>query len=217
MITFLILLQQELLINFRNFSKILVNFLFFLISVSVFFLIAQNQEYQASTAFYLITIIWFSLLFCLIFSAADFLKKDFEDGIIEQILTACENFEVFIFVKMIASWLVNCLPIIIASLFIVKINNLEQNLSNFFVIILLASLVINFICSFCGNLAIAGNSAPILAIIALPLIIPILLISYSGLFFDNFNNSFKILFGLAILFGAIAAATGATITNGTIG
>jgi heme exporter protein CcmB len=187
MATFFIIFQQELLVNFRHLGKILANFLFFLIFVSSFFILAQNQQNQA---FDTSIIIWLSLLSCLIFSASEFLKKDFDGGIIEQILLSCENFEIFILAKMLANWLVCCVPILCAVFFI-------RPESDFLILIFLASIAINFICCFCGSLSILGNSAPIIAVIALPLIIPILLLSYG-----DFFVSLKILAGLVIFLGA---------------
>jgi heme exporter protein B len=208
--TFWIILKHELQISFRHLGKFLANFLFFLISVAIFLILAQNQQNQA---FYSTTIIWFSLLSCLIFSSAEFLKKDFDDGTIEQILNSCDNFEIFTLAKMLANWLINCLPILIFTPLILHFLNLNQNfISNFLILFLLASLAINFICSFCGSLSILGNGAEVIAIIAFPLIIPILLIAYSGAA-GEFLSSFKILLGLVIFLGSISVLASAKIVK----
>lgn len=198
MAIFFIIFQQELLVNFRQLGKIWANFLFFLIFVSSFFILAQNQSDQTLDSS---IIIWFSLLSCLIFSAAEFLKKDFDDGLIEQILLSCENFEIFILAKMLANWLICCLPILLAVFFI-------RPESDFLILIFLASLAINFICCFCGSLSILGNSAPTIAVIALPLIIPVLLLSYG-----DFFVSFKILAGLNIFLGTVLVFATAKIVK----
>jgi len=210
---FFIILSHELQLSFRHIGKILANFLFFLISVSVFLLISQNQENQGSTTFYSISIIWFSLLSCLIFSSAEFLKKDFDDGAVEQISLHLENFETFMLAKMLGNWLVCSLPILISTFPLSAVIGLDQaSMINFLILIFLASLVINFICCFCGSLSVLGNSAPMIAVIALPLIIPILLIAYSGLF-GEFLVSFKILLGLCILIGSISVFASAKIVK----
>lgn len=210
---FFIIFCHELLISSRNLGRIFANFLFFLISVAIFLLLAQGQETQGSTTFYSITIIWFSLLSVLIFSATDFLKKDFEDGSIEQILNSCDNFEVFICAKMLANWLVNSLPIIITILPIGYLINLDSSQSyNLFLLAFLASLVINFICSFCGSLSILGNSAPMIAVIALPLIVPVILLACGG-FSADFAASAKILFGMCFFIGAISVFAAAKIVK----
>jgi heme exporter protein CcmB len=211
MTIFFIILQQELLLSFRHLGKILANFLFFLISVAIFALLAQNQENQTSATFHLISIIWFSLLSCLIFSATEFLKKDFDDGTIEQILSRVENFEIFVLAKMLGNWLNCCLPILVFIFPLAAAIGLDQVTSaNFFILIFLASLVINFISTFCGSLSILGNSAPLIATIALPLIIPILLIAYSGLVAEP-QTSFKILLGFCVFIGSITVFATAKI------
>ena len=197
MAVFFIIFWQELRLNFRHLERILANFLFFVIFLSSFLLLSQSQQNQASSDIF----IWFALLSCLIFSNSEFLKKDFEDGSLEQILLSCENLEIAIFAKMISSWVVNCLAILL-TIFVLK-NNIE-----FLLLALLASLAINFLCCFCGSLSILGNSAPMIAVIILPLIIPVLLIS-SG----DFTTSLKLLGGITVLFGAIATFATAKIVK----
>lgn len=210
---FFIVFYHELLLFSRHLGKILANFLFFIISVAIFSLISQNQDYQVSKAFYSITIIWFSLLSCLIFSAAEFLKKDFDDGTIEQILNSVENFETFILAKMLANWLICSLPILLCIFPICAAIGINSAMiKKLLIMIFLASLAINFICNFCGSLSILGNSAPMIAVIALPLIIPILLISYAGLTSDLSAN-LNIILGLCVFIGSISVFATAKIVK----
>jgi len=210
---FFIVFYHELLLSSRHLGKILANFLFFLISVAIFSLISQNQDYQGSKAFYSITIIWFSLLSCLIFSATEFLKKDFDDGTIEQILNSVENFETFILAKMLANWLICSLPILLCIFPICAAIGIDSAMiKKLLIMIFLASLAINFICNFCGSLSILGNSAPMIAVIALPLIIPILLISYAGLTSDLSAN-LNIILGLCVFIGSISVFATAKIVK----
>lgn len=210
---FWIVFCHEILISSRNLAKIFANFLFFTISVTIFFILAQNQQNQGSMLFYSITVIWFSLLSSLIFSSAEFLKTDFDDGTIEQILTSIDNFEIFVLAKMLANWLICVLPILILiwplSLFI-GLN--QSQATNLLIAVFLATLAINFICGFCGSLSILGNSAPAIAVIALPLIIPILLIA-CGVALDDDLSNFKILFGLDIFIGSISVFAAAKIVK----
>lgn len=141
-------------------------------------MIVSGQENQGAQS-YSITIIWFALLSSLTFSFAEFLKKDFDDGTIEQLLLACENFEVAVFAKMLAGWLIYCFPIIISSCIFLRFADMTtQFLCEFFLSLTLASLAISFICSFCGSLSILAGSAAMIATIALPLIIPVVLIAH---------------------------------------
>lgn len=210
---FQIILYQELLLSWHNLAKIFANLLFFLISVAVFFLISQQQQYKDSLIFLSISIIWFSLLSCLIFSTSEFLKRDFHDGTIEQILTSVENFEIAILAKMIANWIITALPILVASTIIAIIMELNISLIyNFVIMVFLASLAINFICSFCGSLSILENSAPTIGIIAMPLIIPIILIAHGGLIYEDMS-SWKIILGLVVFSGAILTFATAKIVT----
>ena len=204
---FFIILWQEILLSSQNLGRILANFLFFLISVSLFFLLAQNQENKDFAGFYSITIILFSLLSCLIFSAAEFLKKDFEDGTIEQLLISCVNFEIFTLAKILTNWLIFALPILILLPLVSLMVKMDFVLvKNFLILATLASLSINFISAFCGSLSIFENSSALIGIIALPLAAPILLVTYSGIVghdYENFATNCKILGGFAIFTGSI--------------
>lgn len=180
---FFILLGYEIKINLRQFSRILASFLFFIIFLSSFYLLTSSQSIPGSI------IILFSLISCIIFSSAEFLKKDFESGLSEQMILSCDNFEIFIAAKMLANWLICSLPI----LFVVVVINPDFLLSTLFV-----SLIINFICCFCGSLSILGNAAPMIAALALPLIIPVLLIALG-----EASSSLKILGGLCFFLAPI--------------
>ncbi len=209
---FWIIFLHDLLLSSRQITKILANFLFFVISVIVFFLLAQNQQNQSSLAFYSITIIWFSILSALIFSTSEFLKKDFEDGTIEQIINSLNNFEIFILAKMLANWLVNSVPIILSIIPLGYIADLgTETIYSILKSVFLATLIINFICGFCGSLSIANNSAPLIGVIAMPLIIPILLLGIGDLGLSN--NNLEILAGLAVFIGSITVFATAKIVK----
>lgn len=211
---FWIVFWQEALTSSRNFGKVLANFLFFLISVAIFFIISSSQQNQQSVSFYSILIICFSLLSCLLFSSSEFLKKDFDDGTIEQILGSTENFEIFILAKMLANWLINTLPILISILPITLLAGFDIGFAqNFLLLILPATIAINFITTFCGSLSVLTNSASMIAIIALPLIIPILLIVFGGLDESEFPTSFKILSGLCVFIASFSVFAAAKIVK----
>lgn len=198
MYNFFVILTHELLYAFQNFSKILSNFLFFIISLVIFLLTFDQlltQENQASAKLCIILLL---LIFSCISSSSDFLKKDFEDGKIDQIFLTIPNFEIFIFAKMLANWLIYCLPLLI---FLYLFFFLGEDSSNIFFAIFLASFAINFICTFCGSLGVLENTASTISIIAMPLIIPILLISISAQDHDFFST-IKILAGIDILSAA---------------
>lgn len=210
---FWIVFYYELLLSSRNLAKVFANFLFFIISVTIFFMLAQNQQSQGSALFYSITVIWFSLLSSLIFLSSEFLKKDFDDGTLEQVTRSVDNLEVFVAAKMIANWMVCALPILLAIYPLGLLIGLNSDaIAALLITVFIATLAINFICGFCGSLSILGNSAPAIAIIALPLIIPILLIAYSAGLEDNSSN-LKILSGLCVFIACVSIFATAKIVK----
>jgi heme exporter protein B len=191
---FLIIFIQELKLNFRNFHKIIAGFLFFLIFFAIFSFLTQGLENKEQIAD---IFIYFSLLSVLIFSSVNFLKEDFLDGSLEQLLIAVENFEIVILAKIIAAWFCNCALILLA-IFLIKFD------IKFLLILFLSSLAINFICCFASCLALSGNNSALIAIVVLPLIIPILLIAQG-----DFVFSVKILAAISLfcaLFSSFFAA-----------
>ena len=199
---FLIILKQEFTLAGTNLAKIFQNFLFFFISFAVFFLISQNQQSQILSPYLTIDAILFCLIFSLIFSNSDFLFEDFSDGTLEQIIISQPNLEIFVLAKILGNWLIFSLPILISIPLISIGIGLNQNfITDFFILTTLASLTINFICAFCGSLSIAQNKAPMIAVLALPLIIPVLLIacgsfSTTGISDEDFRSALKILLGI---------------------
>ncbi len=203
---FSIFLQQNLVQAGKNLGRFLQNILFFVISCVIFFILAQNQAGEASSQQFLMgNVIWFALLFSIIFANGDFLAEDYRDGTVEQMIILCPNLEIFVLSKIISAWLIFCLPILcVIPLIMVAMGADYGFITHFVILISLASFAINFVCAFCGSLNIAGNQAPLLAILALPLIIPILLIACGGSIgagvdsADNFYFSLKLLGGICI-------------------
>jgi heme exporter protein CcmB len=210
---FWVILRQEILLSFRNLNRVLFAPLFFLVSISVFLLLSQGQDSLAFS--HLISAIWFILLSCMIFSSAEFLKKDFEDGSLEQLLIYCENCEIFILAKMLGNWLCSILPSLMVILLFLLLGDFSSEVvSKFMILLFLSTLAINFICAFCGSLSILGNSAPIIAIIAYPLAIPTILVSCGGLLVgQNFADIVKTLLGITFFSGSLAVLATAKIAK----
>ena len=207
MAVFFIVLLQEIRISFKKSSKILANSLFFAIFTSIFFILSQKS--QENSQFYLMITIWLILVSCLVFSSIDFLKNDFDDGTIEQSILAIDNFENFILAKMLANWINYALPVIILAIFVLPESE-NFSIKQSFLILTLATIIINFICCLAGSLSSLGNSSPLISIIALPLLIPVILVANSALTYD-FDAGFKILSGLLLLIAPISIFASAKI------
>lgn len=205
---FFIILAHEFQLATARLGKVVQSFLFFIIALSVFFLIAQNQQ-SIFSPFLAIDAILFCLIFSVIFSNSDFLSQDFSDGTMEQIALSCPNLENFVFAKMIANWLIYCLPILAFIPVIGIALGLHTSfICDFIILTSIASIAMNFICAFCGSLSIAQNKAPMVAILALPLVIPVLLLAcghfnVDGIAPADFALMVKMLIGICVFFGTI--------------
>lgn len=198
------IIKQEFLILWSKPSRVLSNFLFFIIFMVIFFLIAQESINQNSIGF-LTTIALMSLLTSTISFYSQFLQKDFEDGTLEQLSIICLNFELVILGKIFANWTSSCFTTIV-SLGILSLFYKPELafVIKFISIIFFASLALNFVCGFCGSLSTLCNSTSFLALIAIPLIIPILLISSMAIR-DDFNFNFQLLVAMTIFLSAISS------------
>ncbi len=214
---FLTILQQELFYNLKNISKILHNFLFFLISFCIFFLVTSGAENQVSNLALVNNIVWFCLLFNIIFANSDFLEDDYKNGVIEQMVIIFPNFELFIASKIISNWVMFCLPIIIALIFLNLLIGLDfDQIKNLFLITILASFAIHSITALTASFSISENKTSLVAIITLPLIAPILLVAFSSmtdLGGEDFNFALKILAALAVFTFILASFFGAKIVK----
>lgn len=196
MSVFLVVIYNHILQLARNKDQVISNLLFFFIFISIYLILSTNFPAKEE---YLIIFIWLSLLSSLIF--VDFLKDDFRDGTIEQIITNLPSLEIYIFSKVIGNWLIYCLPkLITLALFnLIRVDDL--------LLISLATLSISFICSFAASFATSGNSS-LVAIIALPLTIPIIMLT-SG----SFSTQLPIAIALVVFLTPILTFASATIVR----
>ncbi len=203
---FLTIFNHQLKIFYCHPKNFLSNILFFICFV-IIFLIVLNPLYSSiqspihennNSNIQLVVASFLSIVCCLISSTQDFLREDFSDGTLEQMVINCENIESFIIAKMLANWFNNCFVAVTFSALIGIILNCESNfLWHFFIIFLLTSILINNICSLCGSIAILGGSTALIAFTALPLILPTILFGCLGVY-ENFILNFKILLALNI-------------------
>jgi len=215
MTSFFIILRHDLKLSLANFGKIITNFLFFVILSSIFTILSKNFTVQDNQGDFLISIILFCLISSSIFTNATFLQEDFVDGTLEQITRKIENIETYILAKILNNFIINNLPIIISAPFIVFLNNIDINLENLTITLFLTSLSINFISCLSGSLSSLKNSAPISAIIMLPLIIPVLVLSFNQISTPN-SNMLPILVAITILSASLSTLASSKITKITL-
>lgn len=213
--SFFIILGFELKLSLANFGKIFTNFLFFIILSSIFTILSKNFTIQDNNSDFLISIILFCLISSSIFTNSTFLQEDFEDGSLEQISRKIENIETYILAKILNNFIINNLPIIISAPFIMFLNNMDIDLKNLTITLFLTSLSINFISCLSGSLSTLKNSAPISAVIMLPLIIPVLILSFNQISIPS-SSLLPILVAITILSVSLATLAASKITKITL-
>ena len=201
---FKIIFFHELKILFRSRSRIFANILYFFIFSAIFQILSQNFDQNSHSQLFIINTI-IALLTSIIAVNNDFLEKDFRDGSLEQIIIDCQNLEIFVIAKCLANWLSSSFFIALLASIILKFSNFEiLNFWQFFLVLILNSLSLNFLLALCGSLSMLGGLSSMISIVAIPLSLPILIIT-SATISENYALNIKILLALTILIIAISS------------
>ena len=201
---FKIIFFHELKMLLKSRGRIFANILYFFIFLAIFQILTQNFDKNLHSQFFIIgTII--ALLTSIIAINNDFLEKDFRDGSLEQIIIDCQNLEIFVIAKCFANWLLSSFFIALLASIIFKVSDFEVlNFWQIFLVLILNSLSLNFLFALCGSLSMLGGFASMIAIIAIPLALPILIIT-SATINENFELNIKILMALTAFTIAITS------------
>lgn len=185
---FKIILIGDLKQNFKNRVFFLINFLYFL----VFFSIIQILSIKISSSNLVdITLISvsLSLLVSILANCGDFLRRDFLDGTLEQLLVNYNQPELIFIAKICSGWIKSSLIISVFSSYYIYLNSII-NLNFFAILILFLLLSFGLTCliSFSALVSIENGLALVGIIIALPLSIPLILISQACILDDFYSN-----------------------------
>jgi heme exporter protein CcmB len=201
---FKIIFFHELKILFKSRGRIFANILYFFIFSAIFQILSQNFEQNLHSQLFIINTV-IALLTSIIAVNNDFLEKDFRDGSLEQIIIDCQNLEIFVIAKCLANWLSSSFFIALLASIILKISNFEiLNFWQFFLVLILSSLSLNFLLALCGSLSMLGGLSSMISVVAIPLSLPILIIT-SATISENYALNIKILLALTILIIAISS------------
>ena len=201
---FKIIFFHELKMLLKSRGRIIANILYFFIFLAIFQILTQNFDQNLHSQLFIINTI-IALLTSIIAVNIDFLEKDFRDGSLEQIIIDCQNLEVFVIAKCLANWLASGFFIALLASIILKFSNFEiLNFWQFFLVLILNSLSLNFLLALCGSLSMLGGLSSMISIVAIPLSLPILIIT-SATISENYALNIKILLALTILIIAISS------------
>lgn len=185
---FKIILMNDLKQNFKNRVFFLINFLYFL----VFFSIIQILSVKISSSHIVdITLIsvTLSLLISILANCNDFLRRDFLDGTLEQLIVNYNQPELIFIAKICSGWIKSSLIISIFSSFYIYFNNIiNLNFTTILMLFLILSFGLTCLISFSALVSIENGLALVGIIIALPLSIPLILISQACILNDFYGN-----------------------------
>lgn len=173
-------LNRDLRIALRNPSSVLNPLLFFIISVSLFPLAISPEATTLSQI--AAGIIWVASMLAVLLSLNALFHHDFENGVLEQMLTSHHPLPLLILAKITAHWLLTGIPIILLSPLLGVLLFLdEQGIKVLMLTLLLATPSLSLIGSIGASLIVGiKNSGMLLSLLILPLYIPILIFATSA-------------------------------------
>ena len=183
----ILLLKRELVAAIKNPSYSLNPLLFFVISTTLFPLaISPEEQFLSQIA---PGIIWVCVILSVLLSLNMLFYQDYENGVLEQIALSNYSFNILILTKIISHWLITGLPIIIISPVIASSLFLNTSSSKILVItLILGTPSLSLIGSLGAALSVSiKNAGMLIALIVLPLYIPILIFAVSAITNDAQN------------------------------
>ena len=216
---FMALLRRDLVLAFRQRGD-MVNPLFFFVMVISLFPLGVGPE-SAQLQKMAPGILWIAALLSTLLAVDSLFRQDFDDGALELLLMSPHPLFVLVFAKVLAHWIVTSLPLICAAPFLGAMLFLEGNtLGVVMLTLLLGTPVLSMISAIGAALTVGLRKGGVLiAIIALPLYVPVLIFGTSaiqaaamGLPFVGQLAYLGALLALALTFAPFAIAAGLRVS-----
>lgn len=199
---FLATLRRDLLVAFKRRNDLLNPIMFFLIVVTLFPLGVSPDPLQLTPIS--AGVVWVSALLASMLSLDNLYRADYEDGSLEQLLLSPQPLFFLVLAKNIAHWLISGLPVVVLSPLLAYMLYLPAEA---YWTLVLTLLIGTPVLSLFGSIGVAltvglGSRGLILAVIVLPLTMPVLIIGAKAVT--------DVMFGLPVgshfaLLGAILA------------
>lgn len=170
-------LKREFLLLQKNPLHWIMPLLFFLLTGFIFPLSVSPATHELQIQMMGPGVIWVSILLALLLSQAQLFQRDFESGVLDQLLIQPSSLSLHLSKKIFSHWLMIIFPMIVLT----PLLSLLYHLSFFAIMILLSSLVLGtpilciqgmIVSALCVGIRKEGL---LLAIILLPLYIPTLI------------------------------------------
>ncbi|MED5412758.1 MAG: heme exporter protein CcmB [Pseudomonadota bacterium] len=168
-------LKRDLIIAYKRKNDVLNPFMFFLIVATMFPIgISPDPDRLGEIA---AGVLWISALLASLLAMDNLYRADYEDGSLEQLLLSPHPLYFLVLAKNISHWLVSGLPVVLVSPLIAYMLNLpDAAYSIIFVTLLLGTPVLSLLGSIGVALTVSlGSRGLILAVITLPMSVPVLI------------------------------------------
>ena len=207
MTRFVAALQRDLLVALRTGTELL-NPVMFLILVGLVFALALGNDLSMREQVG-IPVVWTTALFANMLALEGLFRREHEDGTLATILVASELALPATVAKLVAHWIATGLPIsVIAPIIGVGFGLPFQTLGMLSVTLLVGTPVLTLVGAIGAALVVGlGRGGVLLALLVLPLFVPVLLLGIGACQQFQFNAEYvpPFLGLLAILTGAITA------------
>lgn len=168
-------LRRDLLIAYKRKNDLFNPFMFFVL-VATLFPIGISPEPEALGEISA-GVLWISALLASLLAMDNLFRADFEDGSLELLMLSPHPLYFLVLAKNIAHWLVSGLPVVLVSPLIAYMLNFPEGAYTTLVLTLLLGTPV---LSLLGSIGVAltvglGSRGLILAVITLPMSIPVLI------------------------------------------
>jgi len=166
---------RDIKIQFRNLSYILSILIFFIITILIFvFSIGPNEEQLKINS---IAILWTILILSSSITVNKLLKEDYDDGNFEIYQFSGLSFELIGLSKIITSWILFQLPLLIIVPLISVILNIDQNkIYTLMITMIIGSPILSILTTIASSMILTNNKNLNLGgLIILPMSIPIII------------------------------------------
>ncbi len=174
------LLKRDLTLVVRTPGDYTTPVIFFVVCATLFSFVAGTDTSVLTTIGP--GVIWVAALLSSTLSLEGFFRNDYEDGTLEQILTAPAPLPLLVLAKVLAHWISAGLPLLLISPILGILMNLDSfSISILIVTIAISTPIFSLIGAFGASLVIAQKKAGmLLSLLMLPLCVPILIFSVSA-------------------------------------
>lgn len=210
MALFFALIYRDILLTLRSGGGALLASIFFLTIISIVpFAIGPDLPLLAKIGG---AILWFAALLSVLLGLDRLFQSDFDDGSMDQLFLSAMPLEMIVIAKMLAHWLTTGLPLVIISPLLGLMLNLDLiTLYGVMMTLLIGTPALTAVGAIGAALTVSlPRGGLLLAIIMLPMSIPILIFAVSAVenmsinHGDDFKEALIYLSGISLLYIALS-------------